>query len=185
MRRNLLLLSIGFLLFSAPGASAVDIAVGGFAGLNFPLAMEDVTSGQIYGFKARFSVLPWLGIEPNLTFSGYGDGEAEVYGEIQTRDGGDITSFGVDAAFGGIQGNPGLSFHAVVGLGSAKWSREGVDDVSEMSWYVGIGTEYALPSSISIEVRAKAQVIPFEDGSYKNGCITAGLNYYFGKLGGM
>lgn len=185
MRRNLLLLSIGFLMVFVASASAVEIAAGAFVGLNAPLGMEDVTSGQIYGFKARFSVLPWLGIEPNVAFSGYGDGEAEVYDEIQTRDGGDITSFGVDAALGSIQGDPGLSFHAILGLGSSKWSREGIDDVSEMSWYLGLGTEIILPSSIAIEVRAKAQVIPFEDGSYKNGCITAGLNYYFGKLGGM
>lgn len=185
MRKSLLLLSIAFFLLPIASASAVDISAGAFMGLNLPLGMEDVASGQIYGFKARLAVMPWLGIEPNLTFSGYGDGEAEVYDEIQKRDGGDITSFGVDAALGSIQGTPGLSFHGIVGLGSSSWSREGVDDVSEMSWYVGFGTEYILPSSISIEVRAKAQVIPFEDGSYKNGCITAGLNYYFGKLGGM
>jgi opacity protein-like surface antigen len=160
------------------------ISAGAFAGMNLPIAMEDVTSGAIYGFKARFTLLPGIGLEPNLVFSTYGDTEAEVYDEMQSRDGGKITSFGIDAVLGGIQGNPGLSIYGIAGIGSSKWSKEGIDDVSEVAYYLGLGIEYAFPQSISIEVRAKAQIIPHEDGSYKNGIITAGLNYYFGSAGG-
>ncbi|MCK4656155.1 MAG: porin family protein [candidate division Zixibacteria bacterium] len=185
MRRALLIVSIGLLLFSSVNAAPMRISAGAFAGMNLPIAMDDVTSGAIYGFKARFTLLPKIGIEPNVVFSTYGDAEAEVYGEIQSRDGGKITSFGVDAVLGGIQGIAGLSIYGIVGFGSSKWSRDGIDDVSEIAYYLGLGVEYALPQSISIEVRAKAQIIPHEDGSYKNGIVTAGLNYYFGALGGM
>jgi hypothetical protein len=181
----LLLLLVGFLLLFAADAFAMRIGAGAFAGLNLPVAMDDVTSGKIYGLKARLVLLPYVGVEPNLTFSDYGEGEVEVYDETMTRDGGEITSFGVDAVLGGIQGTPGLSVYGLLGIGSAKWSREGIDDVSELSTYIGFGTEYSMPSSISIEVRAKAQVISHEDGTYKNGCVTIGLNYYFGELGGM
>ncbi len=183
MRKSLILVLIGFLLLAAD-ASAVGVSVGGFGGLNLPLAMENVSSGSIFGFKARFAFMPSIGIEPNLSFSSYGDAEAEVYDVIQKRDGGKITSFGVDAVLGGINGNPGLSIFGIFGLGSASWSRDGLDDLSEMTYYLGFGLEYSLNVPISIEVKAKAQIIPVEDGSYKNGCISAGINYYFGELGG-
>ena len=160
------------------------ISAGAFAGMNLPIAMEDVTSGALYGFKARFTLLPKIGLEPNVVFSTYGDAEAEVYDEMQSRDGGKITSFGVDAVLGGIQGFAGLSVYGIAGIGSSKWSRDGIDDISELTYYLGFGVEYAFPQSISIEVRAKAQIIPHEDGSYKNGMITAGLNYFFGSEGG-
>jgi opacity protein-like surface antigen len=185
LRRALLIVSIGLLLFSSANAAPIGISAGAFAGMNLPIAMDDVTSGAIYGFKARFTLLPKIGLEPNVAFSTYGDGEADVYGEMQSRDGGKITSFGVDAVLGGIQGVGGLSIYGIVGIGSSKWSRDGIDDVSDVAYYLGLGTEYAFPQSISIEFRAKAQIIPHEDGSYKNGVLTAGLNYYFGALGGM
>jgi len=185
LRKALLVVLMGLLMFSSASASSMRISAGALAGFNLPIAMEDVTSGAIYGFKARFTLLPSIGIEPNLTFSTYGEGEAEVYGENQSRDGGKITSFGVDAVLGGIRGAVGLSVYGIAGIGSANWSRDGIDDVSDVSYYLGIGMEYALPQSISIEVRGKTQIISHEDGSYKNGMITAGLNYYFGALGGM
>ena len=185
MRKSLIQVLTGLVLvFFAADASAIELSVGGFGGLNYPVVMEDVSSGKIYGLKARLAFMPYIGLEPNLTFSDYGDAEAEVYDEIQTRDGGKITSFGIDAVLGGIAGNPGLSVFGILGIGSSSWSREGLDDLKEMSYYLGFGLEYSLNIPISIEFKAKAQIIPFEDGSYKNGLITAGINYYFGEVGG-
>jgi opacity protein-like surface antigen len=184
--RKSIAFSVAFviLVVLTTNASAMRFSAGGFAGLNMPIAMEDVKSGMVFGFKGRVVVLPAIAVDPNLSFSSYGDGEADVFGETQKRDGGKITSFGVDLAVGGVQGNPGLSVYGILGLGSSKWSRDGIDDVSELSYYLGIGLEYSINEMISLDFRGRAQIIPHEDGSYKNGCVTAGVNFYFGTMGG-
>jgi len=137
------------------------------------------------GFKARIAVMPSIGVEPNFTISKLGKGEADVYGEMQERDGGDITSFGVDLVVGGIEGNLGLSVYGIVGLGSAKWSREGLDDISKLSYFFGLGLEYGFSPMVSLDVRAKTLVMPNEGGTYKTLGISAGLNVYFGIAGGL
>jgi len=185
LRRLLLVLGIiSLILASATSLSATQLSVGGFAGLNLPVAMDDVKMGMAYGFKARIALMPSVGIEPNFMIASYGEGEAEVYDETYTRDGGEITSFGVDIVFGGISGKKGASFFVAGGIGSSKWSRDGIDDVTEMSFNLGVGMEYGVAEMISIELRAKAMVIPHDDGSYKNGMITGGLNYFFNLGGG-
>jgi opacity protein-like surface antigen len=172
---------------SGVNAEPIRLSVGGYAGyagFNFPVAMEDVTSGNVFGFKARFAIMPKIGLEPNIAFSSYGDGEAEVYDETQTREGGDITGFGLDAVLGSIQGFPGISFYGIIGIGSAKWARDGIDDKSGVSYYFGIGVEYTFTTPITLEARAKTQIFPYEDGSYKNGILTFGVSYQIGVLGG-
>jgi len=38
---------------------------------------------------------------------------------------------------------------------------------------------------ISLDVRGTTQIIPNEDGTYKNLGVTAGLNFYLSQTGGM
>lgn len=184
LRKILLVVALGLLVVSSVNAEPIRVSVGGYAGFNFPVAMEDVTSGNVFGFKARFAVIPKIGLEPNVAFSSYGDGEAEVFGETQTREGGKMTGFGLDAVLGGIQGFPGLSFYGIIGIGSSKWSRDGIEDKSGVSYYFGVGVEYTFATPITIEVRGKTQFMPYEDGSYKNGIVTIGASYQIGVLGG-
>lgn len=158
---------------------------GGFVGMNIPVGMEDVTMSSMYGVKARIVVMPSIGIEPHLVFANYGDGEADVYGVNMARDGGKISSYGLDAVFGGIQGDRGLSVYGIIGIGAANWSRDGLEDISKMNWRLGLGLEYGLTEIMSLEVRGISQIIPNDGGTYKNFGITAGMNFYFGKMGGM
>lgn len=183
--RYVVIALIGLMLITTVSASGMRISVGGFAGLNLPVAMDDVKMGPMYGFKARFAVLPAVGIEPNFTIRNYGDSEAEVFGDILDRDGGRISAFGVDVLYGQIEGDPGLSIYGLFGLGSAKWTRDGIPDVSEIDVRFGMGLEYLLAKSVTLEFRGTIQVIPHDDGSYKNGGVTVGLNYFFGEKGGI
>jgi len=166
-------------------AHAVKLGGGAFVGMNMPVGMEDVTMSMMYGFKARVILKPAIGIEPHFIIAKYGDGEAEVYGEIMTRDGGKITSFGVDFVLGGIGGDPGFSAYGILGLGSAKWVRSGLPDLSKMNWRAGFGMEYGFTEMISLDVRSVAQIITNEGGTYKNLGVTAGLNFYLSQMGGM
>ncbi len=186
MKRLIILCTLGFVLaLPISDAHAVKLGGGGFAGMNIPVGMEDVTMSSMYGVKARIILMPAIGIEPNFIIANYGDGEAEVYGVTMARDGGDISSFGVDAVIGGIQGDPGLSVYGILGIGSAKWSREGLEDISKMNWRLGLGLEYGFTEMISLDIRSTAQIIPNEDGTYKNLGVTAGVKFYFGEMGGM
>jgi len=186
LRKSTVLLAAAFIvLLLSSQAFAIRYSVGGFGGLVLPLGMDDVTSSSMVGFKARIAVMPSIGVEPNFTISKLGKGEADVYGEMQERDGGDITSFGVDLVVGGIEGNLGLSVYGIVGLGSAKWSREGLDDISKLSYFFGLGLEYGFSPMVSLDVRAKTLVMPNEGGTYKTLGISAGLNVYFGIAGGL
>lgn len=186
MRKSTIVVVVAFMvLLLSSQASAVRYSVGGFGGLVFPLGMEDVSSSSMFGFKARVALLPSVGVEPNFTINKLGKGEAEVYDEIQERDGGDITSFGIDLVVGGIEGNLGLSVYGIAGIGSAKWSRDGSDDVTKMSYFLGMGLEYGFSPMVSLDVRGKTLIMPNEDGTYKTLGISAGLNFYFGVGGGL
>lgn len=186
MRKFTVLTALAVIVMvAASPVSAARYSVGAFGGMSIPLGMEDVKSSSLYGLKARFALLPSIGIEPNFTVSNFGDGEADVYGETQKRDGGDITSFGVDLVLGGISGSTGLSIYGIGGVGSAKWSREGIDDISKFSYFIGLGLEYGVTPMMSLEVKAKTLILPNEGGTYKTLGVSAGLSLYFGMGGGL
>jgi len=179
-----LALAIIVVLVASP-VHAARHSVGAFGGISIPLGMEDVKSSSLFGLKARFGLMPNIGIEPNFTVSNFGEGEADIYGEVQKRDGGDITSFGVDLVLGGTDGSMGLSLYGIGGLGSAKWSREGLDDISKLAYYIGMGLEYGIMPMMSLDVKAKTMILPNEGGTYKTLGVSAGLNLYFGMGGGL
>ncbi len=48
---------------------AFRFSVGGFGGLNMPVAQEDTKSGTAFGAKARIPLMGSLAIEPNILFA--------------------------------------------------------------------------------------------------------------------
>ncbi len=185
--KKLIILCVLGLILALPVSSvyAVKLGGGGFVGMNMPVGMDDVTMSTMYGVKARVILMPVIGIEPHYIIAQYGDGEAEVYDEIMARDGGKISSFGVDLVLGGIEGNAGFSVYGIVGLGSATWSREGLEDLTKANWRFGLGMEYGFTDRISLDIRGVTQIISNEGGTYKNAGVTAGLNFYLSQMGGM
>lgn len=170
-----------FLFGASSVASAGKFSIGAFAGLNIPIAQEDMGNGTLFGAKGRIVLLSFLGVEPNFVFSKYGDKDHDILGGTQTREGGDITSIGVDAVIGTFSGFSKVRFYGILGINSNTFKWEPFEDQTRLGLSFGTGIEF-LPSDIfSIEVRARVHAISLEGGGGRNNLeLTAGLNYYFG-----
>lgn len=192
LRAKLLVALMCVVMLSTTGY-AFRFSVGGFGGLNLPLAQEDTKSGTAFGAKARIPLLGSIAIEPNILFAKNGDAEYAVEGGWDTtmkHEGGKYTSFGVDLVFGSIMGYKGLGVYGIVGLSSSKFEKKGIPELTKGTYSFGLGFEYGITDQISLDIRGKAFIFPYQDdkntlnedlkSSRKNGLITIGLNYYFG-----
>jgi hypothetical protein len=185
LKRITVLFAMGLILaFSFVDAQAVRFSAGAYGGLNFPVAMDEATSGSMFGIKGRVVVLPMIGVEPYFNVSNYGNVETEVFDEVMEREGGDITSFGLNLALGMIQGRDGLGVYGILGLESAKYARSGLDDITEASYTGGLGLEFGFREMVTVDFRGKVQIMPVEDGTYKNGSVSVGVNVFFGEFVG-
>ena len=194
MKTKALLLMLVLIMVCASSASAFRFGVGGFAGLNLPVAQDDATMGTVFGAKARLPLIPFIGLEPNFTYLKNGDAEIDIkaFGHgTMTREAGKFTSFGADLVFGSILGGTGLGVHGLAGVSSATYAREAeaISDLSNITYWLGLGVEYGVNDQVSLEFRGKLMVFPYEDGgdtgSRKNGVVTAGVNIYLGERGGL
>jgi hypothetical protein len=182
MRRIICLIIVAlFLAGSSSVALAGKFSVGAFAGLNIPIGQQDKANGTLYGAKGRIILLPFLGVEPNLVFSKYGDKDHEVGGQTMTREGGDITSFGADLAFGTFSGFSQVRFYGILGINSNTIKWEPSEDQTRLGLSFGAGVEFLPTDVFSIEARARVHSISLDGGGGRNNLeLTAGLNYYFG-----
>lgn len=183
------IMCLGVVLLFLAGASSVCAAgkfsIGAFAGLNMPLLQEDVGNGTLFGAKGRIVLLPFMGVEPNLVFSKYGDKDIEDDDGnlVGTRKGGDITSFGVDAVLGNFSGFSPARFYGLIGVNSNSSKREGLPDQTRLGLALGAGIEFMPADMFGIEVRARVHGISLEGGGGRNNLeLTGGLNYYFGPM---
>ena len=184
-----------------PEANAFRFSVGGFGGLNYPVAQKDAKKGSLYGLKARIPFLSFLAVEPNFTHLKNGDGEVQVgepWNTTMTHEGGKYSSFGADLAFGGVSGYSGFHAFGIVGIASSKFEKKGIPDLTKSSYWFGLGLEFSFADKVSLEVRGKTLVFPYSEsvtaasggvqpsgtGSRKNGVITFGINIYLGSEGG-
>jgi len=162
-------------------ASAGRISIGGFAGWNIPLYQKDVETGKVFGAKGRIILLPFLGVEPNFVFSEYGDKDYDVDGQILTRKGGDITSFGADVVWGSFDSFSPARFYGILGINSNTLKRQGFADLTRLGVSLGSGVELLVTDVFSIEIRARIHAISLEGGGGRNNLeLTGGVNYYFG-----
>ncbi len=183
------LVCFNMMLLFLVGASSVGAAgkfsVGAFAGLNMPLIQEDMGNGTLFGAKGRITLLPFLGVEPNIVFSNYGDKDIEDDDGnlIGTRKGGEVTSFGVDAVFGNFSGFSQARFYGLVGVNSNTMKRDGLSDQTRLGVSLGTGIEFLPADAFGIEVRARIHSISLDGGGGRNNLeLSAGLNYYFGPM---
>lgn len=169
------------LLMLVSSASAAKFSLGGFAGLNLPLAQQDAKSGALFGAKGRILLLPLLGLEPNFSFAKYGGKDVEVRETTFPREGGDITSFGADIVFGSLSAMGKMKIYGLAGMNYNTYKREGVPDESGLGLAFGTGFEYFTTEMLSLEFRAKYHAIKLGDGGRVQLEFTGGLNYYFGS----
>lgn len=172
--------AILFLLMMVSSASAARFSIGGFAGLNLPLAQEDAKSGALFGAKGRILLLPFLGLEPNFSFAKYGGKDLEAGGKSWEREGGDITSFGADLLLGSLSAMGKMKIYGLAGINSNTYKREGISDESGLGLAFGTGFEFFPTEMLSLEIRAKYHPIKLGDGGRVHLELTGGLNYYFG-----
>ncbi len=192
LKTVLTLLALAIVIVASQ-ADAYRFSVGAFGGLNIPVAQDDAKSGTAYGVKARLPLTGFIAVEPNYTYLKNGDGEVTVdengWNEVMKNDGGTFNSFGVDILIGNVLGYSGFGAYGMVGLSTAKFERTGIPSNSNGSYWLGLGFEYTFNDQVSVELRGKAIIFPYDDpsntlnnnkGSRKNGLLTVGINYYFG-----
>lgn len=176
------------LLFLACTSSAFasgKFSIGGFAGINIPVMQEDVGNGTLFGAKGRIVLMPFLGVEPNLVFSKYGDKDIkdDAGNVLGTRKGSKVTSFGVDAVLGSFSGFSKATFYGLVGLNSNTMKRDGLPDQTRLGYSFGAGVEFLPTEVFGVEVRAKIHSITLEGGGGRNNVeLTVGMNYHFGPM---
>ncbi len=169
-----------FLIGASSVALAGKFSIGGFGGLNIPVAQDDAKSGALFGAKARILLLPFLGLEPNFSFAKYGGEDVEVRGKSYPGEGGDITSFGADIVFGSMSGFSKMLFYGLAGINYNTYKREEVSDESGVGLAFGTGFEFFPTELLSLEIRAKYHSIKVGDGGRPHLELSGGLNYYFG-----
>lgn len=162
-------------------ARSMEIGVGGFGGMNIPVVQDDASTSSLLGLKARMQLIPALGIESFFTRLNQGDTSIEVGGKDMSRDGGSISSFGLNLILGSISSDLGAHFHVAAGIGSYSIKREGIPNESRLGYNLGPEVEIGLRHGLSVEVSSKFHIITLEGGgSRKNIGISGGVNYYFG-----
>ncbi len=179
-----LILGVGvilFLLTMVSSAAAVRFSIGGFAGLNLPVAQDDASSGALFGAKGRILILPFMGLEPYFTFSKYGGKDLKVQEKSFAQEGGDITSFGADLVLGSLSAMGKVKIYGLAGLNSNTYKREKLEDESGVGLAFGTGFEFLPQEMLSLEIRAKYHAIKVGDGGKAHLEFSGGLNYYFGS----
>jgi len=173
--------AILFLLMMVSSVSAAKFSIGGFAGLNLPVAQDDAKSGALFGAKGRILLLPFLGLEPNFSFAKYGGKDVEAGEKSWEREGGDITSFGADLLLGSLSAMGKVKIYGLAGINSNTYKREGFSDESGVGLAFGPGFEYLATEMLSLEIRAKYHAIKVGEGGRVHLEFSGGLNYYFGS----
>ncbi len=181
MRKIVCLIFVAlFLAGTSSVAAAGKFSIGGFAGLNLPIAQDDASSGALFGVKGRILLLPYLGIEPNFSYAKYGGKDLEARGESFPQEGGDITSFGADLLLGSLSGFGKTKIYGLVGINSNTYKRENLSDETGLGLAFGTGIEFFATEMLSLEIRTKYHPIKVGEGGRVHLEFSGGLNYYFG-----
>lgn len=170
------------LMLGAPGVNAIGVTIGGFGGYNVPILQDDAGPGPLWGLRAKLNGdLPFV-LQPYFLMVSEGDVDHAEEGIEFTQEGGSITSFGLDLAFGGYREDPGANLYLVAGVGAysrepgqqyrEKLTRFGID--------LGLGLVWKVAPMVDFDVSARMPAFMLDEGgSRKSAAMAAGLNYYF------
>lgn len=154
-------------------ARAASIGAGFFAGVAVPVVQEDQDNGSVWGLRAPVKLVPLLTVEPYFSSSTLGDKTVTVGGFSATREGSDITAFGVNAML--TMGGP-VKFYPFAGLGTAKYKRTGQDE-SFTAYNLGLGLGIGVIPKVDLDLRGEFQAAANEGISRKVVNITLGASY--------
>lgn len=168
---------------SIPAAAGpVDLGIGVYGGINYPVLEDGASGGAAYGAKLRvLTPLPMLAGEVYYTRMGQTDIEDIWEDDISVALEGDgFNVYGADVLFGNLRGAPGLKLFSVAGVNFVNFEGDGSDEL-KMGGEIGAGIEFAPPIvGLSVEVRGMLMVLAWSEGADKKlATVTAGVNYYF------
>jgi opacity protein-like surface antigen len=164
------------LALSSGAAQAGGIGVGVFGGTSIPVVQEDAKTGAVYGVRLPVTVIPLVRFEPFWARTRPGDAEETFGGLTYTRDGGEISAFGLNAML--ATGGP-LRFYPFAGIGSYKLTREASDDRTEIGYDAGLGLGLSPLPKLEVDLRAEFVVIALDETSRKAVNVTLGASYRF------
>jgi len=173
--RKLQLFALAALLVGvgAGAARAASIGVGVFGGVSAPVLQEDEGQGTLYGLRAPVKLVPLIAVEPYYASTALGDKTITVGSTSLTRDGSDVTSYGLNAML--TMGGP-IAFYPFAGVGEAKFKRTGQDQ--EFTTYqLGFGLGLSPLPKLSLDLRGEFQVATDQDVSRKMVNVTVGASY--------
>ena len=154
-------------------ARAASIGFGFFAGASVPIVQEDQDNGSLWGFRAPVKLVPLLAVEPYFSSASLGDKTQEIGGFSVTREGSDVTGFGLNAML--TMGGP-VRIYPFVGIGSAKYKRTGQDE-SFTAYNLGLGFGVGLIPKLDLDLRGELQAASDGDVSRKVVNISLGASY--------
>jgi hypothetical protein len=154
-------------------AHAGSIGIGTFGGMSVPVVQEDQDQGAVYGLRVPVSLVPLLTAEPFFSFSSLGDKSVDLGGISVTREGSDVTTFGLNAML--TMGGP-VRFFPYVGIGSAKFKRAGQDE-SFTSYQMGLGFGFTPAPKFNVDIRGELQAAAKDGVSRKMANVLVGVSY--------
>ena len=178
MKRIVPILLLG-LAVSGGAAGAASVGFGVFGGTSVPVVQDDARAGAVYGLRLPVDVVPMLRLEPYWSRAALGDVEETFAGLPYTRDGGEISAFGLNVML--AAGGP-LRFYPFAGIGSYELTRAATDDRTEVGYDAGLGLGLSPLPGLEADLRAEFVVIPFDETSRKFVNVTLGASYHFLNL---
>ena len=154
-------------------ARAASIGGGFFAGVAVPIVQEDQDNGSIWGLRAPVKLVPLLAVEPYFSMATLGDKTVTIGGFSTTREGSEITGFGLNAML--TMGGP-VRFYPFGGIGTAKYKRAGQDE-SFTAYNLGLGLGLGVIPKVDLDLRGEFQAAANEGISRKTVNITLGASY--------
>jgi opacity protein-like surface antigen len=162
------------LLAPAARAGGLTVAGGVYGGMSFPVLQEDQGQGSIFGARIPVRLLSLLAVEPFFSTSALGDKTIEAApGFSVTRDGADVTTYGVNAVF---PFGTTTMLYPFVGIGSATFDRAGEKETFT-SYDVGLGLGFTVMPKFALDVRGELQAASSGETSRKMFHVTLGATY--------
>lgn len=154
-------------------ARAGSIGLGFYGGASVPIVQEDQDQGTLWGLRAPVKLVPLITVEPFFSSSALGDKTVDLGGFSSTREGSDVTTFGLNAML--TLGGP-VSFYPYAGIGSAKFKRTGQDEAFT-SYHLGLGIGLSPIPKVSVDLRGELQAAVDGAVSRKMANISLGATY--------
>lgn len=181
MRRHLRFTPLALLMLalaaSTVAAGTITVGVGGFGGASVPLLQEDVRSGAIFGARVPVTLAGFFSVEPYFASTSLGNAEEDISGFTYTRDGFQVSDFGVNAAIGRLGGGTGFRIYPFAGIGSCKLTRKGSEDLKKAGYHFGFGVGISPASRFTLNLRGQLDMIVTDETSRKFGTATVGVSY--------